>query len=138
VLQSEMGVAYAMSENGQKAIDCFERAVAQTAPQAIEDLKALSEKLIGQTYWGFWSTVDNLSSRQCQNHAWLAGLNSAKGQMDMARQHLRNALTFLGNEEIGAAAVALKRQFVGQMDQMFPQLSGEPELHGLRDEITQG
>ena len=137
VLQSEMGVAYAMSEDRSKAIVCFERAVERTTPESIERLKALSESLIGETYWGFWSTVDNLPARQCQNHAWLAGLRAVRGEMDTGRTHLRESLAFLASEEIGPAAHTLKQQFVSQMDHMFPQLAGEPELQALRDEISQ-
>ena len=108
-----------------------------TTPETMEGLKALSERLIGETYWGFWSTVDNLPARQCQNLAWLAGLRAVGGEMDRARDHLRESLAFLGSEEIGPAAHTLKRQFVGQMDRMFPQLAGEPELQSLRQEISQ-
>lgn len=136
VLQSEIGVAHAMAENGSKAIACFERAVTLTTPDALKALKSLSERLMGETYWAFWSTVDNLPARQCQNHAWLAGLRAVRGEMATARDHLRESLTFLRSEEIGPAAKMLKREFVGQMERMFPQLANEPELEALRREIA--
>lgn len=135
VVQSEMGVAHAMAEDGAKAIACFERAVDLTTVDAMVSLKDLSERLIGEAYWSFWATVDNLPARQCQNHAWLAGLNAARGEMDAAREHLRTSLAFMRDEAIGPAASVLKRQFVGQMDRMFPQLASEPELKALRQEV---
>ena len=140
VLYSEMGVAHAMGEEGGKALACFERAVEQTTPQAMAALKKTSERLMGAAYWAFWSTVDNLAARQCQNYAWLAGLYSACGQMAKARQHLRQSLHYLGSDELGDAAVVLKKQFATQMEQMFPVLAAEPEVQALRQEIeaTQG
>ncbi len=136
VLQSEIGVAHAMAESGSKVIACFERAVTLTTPDALKALKGLSERLMGETYWAFWSTVDNLPPRQCQNHACLAGLRAVRGEMATARDHLRESLTFLRSEEIGPAAKMLKREFVGQMERMFPQLANEPELEALRREIA--
>ena len=135
VLYSEMGVVHAMGENGMKALVYFERAVEQTTPQAMAALKETSERLMGAAYWAFWSTVDNLSARQCQNHAWLAGLYSACGQIAKARQHLRQSLHYLDSDELGEAAAMLKRQFATQMEQMFPVLAAEPEVQALRQEI---
>ena len=135
VLYSEMGVAHAMDENGAEALTCFERAVEHTTSQAMATLKETSEMLMGAAYWAFWSTVDNLSARQCQNHAWLAGLYSACGQMAKARKHLQQSLHYLDSDELGEAAAMLKRQFTTQMEQMFPVLAAEPEVQALRQEI---
>ncbi|MDQ1347966.1 MAG: hypothetical protein QG573_1340 [Acidobacteriota bacterium] len=135
VLYSEMGVAHALSENGDRAIACFERAVEQTTPQAMAELEETSKRLIGEAYWVYWSTVDNLAARQCQNHAWLAGLYSVGGRMAKARQHLRQALRYLDSDELGEAAAVLKRQFATQMEQMFPVLAAEPEVQALRQQI---
>ena len=135
VLYSEMGVAHAMGENGAKALLYFERAVEETTPQAMAALQKTSETLIGASYWSFWSTVDNLPARQCQNHAWLAGLYSACEQIAKARQHLAQSLHYLESDELGDAVTVLKRQFVKQMEQMFPLLAAEPEVQVLRQEI---
>ena len=135
VLHSEMGVAYAMVGKGAKAIEHFERAVALTTPVAMETLYETSERLLGETYWAFWGTVDNLPTRQCQNHAWLAGLRSMSGDMDRARPHLEQALHYLRSEELGAAAPVLKAQFIQQVERMFPALAAESEVQALRQEI---
>lgn len=135
VLHSEMGVAHALAENGSKAIEHFERAVELTTPAAMEALRQTSERLLGQAYWAFWSTVDNLPTRQCQNHAWLAGLRSMSGDMDSARFHLLQALHYLHSDELGSAAAVLKTQFVQQVERMFPGLTNEPEVQALRLEI---
>ena len=90
---------------------------------------------MGEAYWAFWSTVDNLPVRQCQNHAWLAGLRSVSGDREAARQHLLQALDYLDSREIGPARAALKHQFVSQMEQMFPQLAAEPEVQALRRQL---
>ena len=137
VLHSEQGVACAMSENFGQAREHFENAVAQTTPSAMTHLQQTSERLIGEAYWSFWRTVDNLPSRQCQNHAWLAGLHSITGIGPEAREHLSQALKYLQSEELGSAAPVLKRQFVGQMERMFPQLAGEPEVRALKDEVEE-
>jgi len=135
VLHSEMGVAYAMTEDGAKAIKHFERAVELTTPEAMATLQETSERLIGPDYWAFWSNVDNIPVRQCQNHAWLAGLWSMCGQMDKARQHLLASLQYLHHDDVGAAVDVLKGQFVQQMEQMFPALAIEPEVQELRREV---
>ena len=137
VLHSEQGVACAMSENFGQARAHFENAVAETTPEAMAHLQQTSEQLIGAAYWSFWRSVDNLSSRQCQNHAWLAGLHSISGIGPEARAHLAQALAYLESEELGSAATVLKRQFVGQMERMFPQLAGEPEVRALKEEIEE-
>ena len=131
VLASEMGVAHAMSEDGSKAMRSFELAVELTTPEAMGVLRETSHRLIGEAYWGFWSTVDNLSVRQCQNHAWLAGLRSVSGNMDRAREHVREAVRFLNMDEVGAARATLKKEFARQMEQMFPQLAEEAEVRQL-------
>lgn len=136
VLQSEQGVAWAMAENGTKAIKHFERAIELTTPEAMANLQKTSEELIGPTYWSFWRTVDNLPARQCQNHAWLAGLRSSKGNSTAAREHLLKSLAYLDSDEIGPAATVLKREYVRQMEQMFPQLLAEPEIQALQQEIA--
>ena len=137
VLHSEQGVAYAMAEDGTLALEHFERAVALTTPEAMARLQETSERLIGAAYWSFWRTVDNLPSRQCQNHAWLAGLHSVSGDSNKAREHLLQSLKYLSSDELGEAVTVLKRQFVQQMEQMFPQLATEPEVQALRQEIEE-
>ena len=136
VLHSEQGVAYAMAEDGTRAREHFVRAVELTTPEAMAHLQEKSEQLIGAAYWAFWSTVDNLPARQCQNHAWLAGLYSTSGDSVRAREHLGQSLKYLQSDEIGPAASVLKQQFVQQMEQMFPQLATEPEVQALGREIA--
>lgn len=135
VLHSEMGVVHVVMQNAPKAIEHFEYAVELTTPAAMETLRQTSERLLGQTYWAFWSTVDNLPTRQCQNHSWLAGLCSTSGDMRNARLHLQQALHYLRSDELGPAAPILKNQFVQQMERMFPLLAAEPEMQALRLEI---
>ena len=136
VLSSEMGVAHAMNENGYQALEYFEHAVESTTPAAMAGLKETSEELIGKDYWAFWSTVDNLEARQCQNHAWLAGIYSACGQMKQARKNLALSLHFLNSDALGDAAGVLKVQFARQMENMFPVLFMEPEVQALCQEIA--
>jgi len=136
VLHSEQGVAYAMAEDGTRAREHFARAVELTTPEAMAHLQEKSEQLIGAAYWAFWRTVDNLPARQCQNHAWLAGLYSTSGDNVRAREHLGQSLEYLQSDEIGPAAAILKQQFVQQMEQMFPQLATEPEVQALGREIA--
>jgi len=135
VLYSEIGVAHAMCENGMKAIKFFERAVEHTTPGAMAALKKVSEELIGKQYWAFWSNVDNLETRQCQNYAWLAGLYSACGQIKQARQHLKQSLFYLNSDALGDAQIVLKQQFAMQMENMFPILAMEPEVQALLREV---
>ncbi len=137
VLHSEQGVACAISKNFGQAREHFLTAVALTTPEAMAHLQQTSEKLIGEAYWSFWRTVDNLPSRQCQNHAWLAGLYSITGIGPEAREHLSQVLKYLQSAELGSAATVLKRQFVRQMERMFPQLAGEPEVRALKQEIEE-
>jgi len=134
VLASEMGVVHAMSEDGSKAMRSFEQAVELTTPEAMSVLRETSHRLIGETYWRFWSAVDNLPVRQCQNHAWLAGLRAVSGNMERAREHVREAVRYLNMEEVGAARATLKKEFARQMQQMFPQLADEPEVIQLGEE----
>ncbi len=135
VLQSEQGVAWAMSEKPAKAIGCFERAIELTTPKAMAQLHQTSAQLLGDGYWAFWRTVDNLPVRQCQNHAWLAGLHSTLGDRAAARRQLLQSLDYLHSDEIGPAAPALKREYLRQMEQLFPPLATEPEVQALRREI---
>lgn len=138
VLLSEMGVCHAMVGDGKRAMRAFENAVKATTPQAMAALQAISQELLGEAYWAFWSSVDNLSVRQCQNHAWLAGLSQAGGQMKKARRHLEKALEFLAAEEVGEARAVLRCEFVNRMEQMFPQLAAEPEVQALKSELESG
>ena len=135
VLYSEMGVAYAMCENGRQAIKFFERAAEHTTPKSMATLKEVSQQLIGKQYWAFWSNVDNLETRQCQNYAWLAGLYSACGQIKQARQHLKQALFYLNSDALGDAQTVLKQQFAMQMKNMFPILAMEPQVQALLQEV---
>ena len=89
-------------------------------------------------YWAFWSTVDNLPVRQCQNHAWLAGLRMVRGDEEQARQHLRQSVQYLKSDGVGAAGAILKREFVNQMEQMFPQVAAQAEVQALRQELEEG
>jgi len=56
--------------------------------------------------------------------------------LESARLHLQQALRCLRNGELGPAAPVLKRQFVQQLERMFPQLAAEPEVQALRQEIA--
>ena len=136
VLHSEMGLCYAMAGDGNGAMQHFERAVKETTPEAMATLQATSKDLMGETYWAFWASVDNLSVRQCQNNAWLAGLCASSGDMARARRHLRSALDFLAAEEVGEARSVLIREFVNRMEEMFPQLAAGEEVQALKEEIS--
>ena len=152
ILHSELGVTYVMVEQGAKAAEQFELAAAQgaraiehfeqavqlTTPKAMEALQETSERLMGAAYWAFWSTVDNLPVRQCQNHAWLAGLRMVRGDEEQARQHLRQSVQYLKSDGVGAAGAILKREFVNQMEQMFPQVAAQAEVQALRQELEEG
>lgn len=131
VLHSEMGVAQAMTGDGAAAIGHFERAVALTTAEAMAELQKTSVQLLGDAYWAFWSTVDNVPVRQCQNHAWLAGLRAASGDMHAARRHVREAIGYLDDEAVGPARAVLRREFVNRMEQMFPVLAAEPQVREL-------
>jgi hypothetical protein len=99
-------------------------------------LQAVSQELMGAAYWTYWQTVDNVPVRQCQNHAWLAGIQARAGDMKAARHHLRLSLDFLADEEVGAAQARLRQEFVNRMEQMFPELADEPEVVALRQAIA--
>jgi hypothetical protein len=131
-----MGVAQAMKQDGATALGHFELAVEMTTPDAMEALQATSKELMGEAYWAFWSTVDNLPVRQCQNHAWIGGLRSASGDMRTAREHVRLAIDLLQHEEVGEARAMLHRELVRQMEQMFPQLAAQEEIHALKRDIA--
>jgi RNA polymerase sigma factor (sigma-70 family) len=139
VLHSEMGVAQASLQDGAAALGHFERAVEMTTPDAMEALQTTSKELMGEAYWAFWSTVDNLPVRQCQNHAWIAGLRSASGDMKTARKHVRLAIEFVNQDEVGEARAMLRQELVRQMEQMFPDLAAQDEMQALKREIeTEG
>ena len=135
VLHSEMGVAKAMSNDCMGALDHFKRAVKLTTPEAMAQLQETSRQLMGEAYWTYWQTVDNVPVRQCQNHAWLAGIQARAGDMKQARHQLKLSLDFLADDEVGPARPRLRREFVRQMEQMFPELANEPEVAQLRQEI---
>lgn len=136
VLHSEMGVACAMARNVPGAIAHFQTAVDLTSDEAMAVLRERSEQLIGTAYWAFWRTVDNRASRQCQNHAWLAGLHAVTGNRARSQGHLADALAYLRSDELGPAGPVLKRQFVEQMERMFPSVADEPEVQVLRQELA--
>lgn len=138
VLHSELGVAHALSGNGAAAIESFERAVAATTPTAMAVLQERTRQLLGPAYGAYWSTVDTLPVRQCQNHAWLAGLTARGGDMAAARRHLAAAVAYLRSEAMGPAREVLRKEFVNRMEQMFPELADEPEVRQLRGEIGTG
>ncbi len=135
VLYSETGLCHAMAGDVERATQEFKRAVRATTPKAMAALQAMSIELMGDTYWAFWASVDNLSVRQCQNYAWLAGLFASGGDMMKARRHLRRALDFLAADEVGDAHDVLRREFVSRMEEMFPQLAAEKEIQALKREI---
>lgn len=137
VLHSEMGVAFAMAGDGMAALTHFDQAVELTTQEAMEELQEVSRGLMGEAYWTHWSTVDNVPVRQCQNHAWLSGIRARAGDMKAARQHVRQAVAYLDDEEIGPARKVLRREFVNQMEQMFPELAGEPEVQQLKRQIDE-
>lgn len=137
VLHSEMGVAHAMKQDGATALGHFERAVEMTTPDAMEALQTTSKQLMGEAYWAFWSSVDNLAVRQCQNHAWVAGLRSASGDMKSAREHVRQALIYIEQDEVGDARPMLRREFVKQMEQMFPPLAASDEVVALKRQVEE-
>ncbi len=133
VIQSEKGVCYVLADDAERATEEFESAVAGTTTEAMAVLKQTSAELIGANYWSFWRTVDNLPVRQCQNHAWLAGLYSNGGRADDASRCLHRSIEYLAAEEVGAAAEMLRNELLNQMQQMFPQLAEEAkELLGKK------
>lgn len=135
VLHSEMGVACAMTRQVRQAVTHFETAVDLTTDAAMAQLQEQSEQLLGLAYWAFWRTVDNQASRQCQNHAWLAGLHAVNGDRSRSQRHLAEALAHLRSDELGLAAPVLKRQFVAQMETVFPSVAADPQVQALRQEL---
>lgn len=138
VLHSELGVAHALTGDGAAAVARLRQAVEATTPAAMAALQERSRQLLGPSYWAFWSTVDSLPVRQCQNHAWLAGLTARSGDLATARTHLAAAVAYLRDPEMGPAREVLRKEFVSRMEQMFPELAGEPEVEQLRREIAAG
>jgi len=135
VLHSEIGVCHAMLGDHPSAIQSFLHAVEETTPGAMSILQKTSRELMGDAYWAYWSSVDNLSVRQSQNHAWLAGLFSVRDDMTAARQHLQQAVAYLHADEVGKARDTLKREFVLRIKQMFPKLSGEEQIMKLKQTL---
>lgn len=136
VLHSELGVARAMVQDGKGALRHFDKAVELTTPEAMGTLQSTSIELMGAAYWAFWATVDNLPVRQCQNHAWIAGLRSAMGDMETAKKHVKLAIEFVHHDDVGAARPMLRRELVNRMEQMFPALAAQPEIQQLKQEIA--
>ena len=100
-------------------------------------LQEVSRQLLGEAYWSFWSTVDSTPVRQCQNHAWLAGLRAQGGDGAKARPHVQEAVRCLNSDEVGPARAVLRREFVRRMEEMFPELADEPAVRALRQEIEE-
>ena len=138
VLHSEAGVCHVMVGDQSSAIRSFSQAVETTTADAMAVLQETSRELMGDAYWAYWRSVDNLPVRQCQNHAWLAGLFSLQNDMKTAREHLCKALEYLEADEVGEARAMLKKEFVLRMEQMFPKLAGEKEVQDLRTETESG
>ena len=132
VVHSEMGVCHAMIGDHASAMQSFRDAVEETTPSAMAALQKTSKELMGDAYW---SSVDNLFVRQCQNHAWLAGLYSLRDEMTIARPHLHKAIEFLRSDEVGEARATLKREFVLRMEQMFPKLAAEKDVLKLKRDV---
>jgi len=131
---SEMGLVCAASGDERGATRTFETAIASTTPQSMAALNEAYRDALGERYWSFWATVETLAVRQCQNHAWLAGLRARGGDLERARAHLRLAIEWLDNEEMAAMRAVLAPEMVLRFDQMFPELSDAPELVALREE----
>ena len=130
---SETGLAQAASGDGSKAMKTFEKAIASTTPATMTALNDAYRAALGERYWSFWAALEILAVRQCQNHAWLAGLRTRNGDSERGRAHLRSAIELLDSEEMGAMREVLAPEMVRRFDQMFPELSEAPELAALRD-----
>lgn len=131
---SETGLAHAASGDERVAIKAFEKAIASTTRPTMDALNEAYRSALGERYWSFWATVETLAVRQCQNHAWLAGLRARRGDLERGRAHLRSAIEFLNDEGMAAMRAALAPEMVLRFDQMFPELHDVPELVDLRNE----
>ena len=100
----------------------------------MEALNAAYRNALGERYWSFWASLETLAVRQCQNHAWLAGLRTRSGDADRGRAHLRSAIELLDDKEMAPMRTVLAPEMVRRFDQMFPELSEAPELTALRGE----
>ena len=129
---SESGVAHAAAGDEQTAIKTFEKAIGSTTAKTMDALNDAYRAALGQGYWSFWSSVETLAVRQCQNHSWLAGLRTRNGDAERGRAHLRSAIELLDSEEMGDMRDVLAPETIRRFDQMFPELSGAPELAALR------
>ena len=134
LVQSETGVAHAAAGDLIRGIETFEKAIASTTAKTMEALNSAYRVALGEAYWSFWTSVETLEVRQCQNHAWLAGLRTQSGDAERGRVHLRRAIELLDSEKIAPMRPVLAPELVRRFDQLFPELSGTPELQVLRDE----
>ena len=135
LILSESGVAHAAGGDGRRAIECFEKAIASTTAATMEALNAAYRAALGECYWSFWAPVETLAVRQCQNHAWLAGLRARSGDSERGRAHLRSAIELLNSDDMGVMRPVLMPELVRRCDQMFPELSDAPELQELRVQL---
>jgi hypothetical protein len=59
--------------------------------------------------------------------------------MKTARKHVRLAIEFVNQDEVGEARAMLRQELVRQMEQMFPDLAAQDEMQALKREIeTEG
>ncbi len=130
---SESGVAHAAAGDERGAVKMFEKAIATTTSKTMEALNDAYRVALGQDYWSFWASVETLAVRQCQNHSWLAGLRARAGDQERARAHLRSAIELLNSKQMGEMRDVLAPEMVQRFDQMFPELTGAPELAALRN-----
>ncbi|MBT4099371.1 MAG: sigma-70 family RNA polymerase sigma factor [Gemmatimonadetes bacterium] len=134
---SETGLAHAAGGDEKRAIKSFERAITSTTAETMEALNAAFRQALGERYWSFWTAVETLEIRQCQNHAWLAGLRTRRGDAERGRAHLRSAIEFLNSDQMSHMRSILAPEMVNRFDQMFPELGDAPELIELRNELQQ-
>ena len=132
---SEMGVALATSGDESKAVKRFEEAIAKTTPDTMEALNQAYRAALGESYWSFWTALETLAMRQCQNHAWLAGLRTRCGDSERGRAHVRSAIELLDDNEMAAMRPVLAAEMVRRFEQLFPELNDAPELASLRDQV---
>ena len=134
LMLSEIGMAKASSGDVSGAIASFEHAVASTTQATMKALNDAYRAALGDAYWSFWGSVEILEVRQCQNHAWLAGLRTGMGEAERGHAHLRSAVELLDSEAMSPMRAVLAPEMVRRFDQMFPFLSDAPELQTLREE----